>query len=411
MADGLKLNIGAGKTELPGFVPVDLKNGNAGYPLAYADGSVAEIYASHVLEHWSHQETAAVLADWFRVLAPGGRLRVAVPDFEKIARAFVERDPEAPVEGWLMGGQTDANDFHRAVFTPEKLTALLTAAGFVDVKPWTAEIRDCASLPVSLNLQGTKPGTAAVAPPRTTESPILADPTAGPAVPAPLGRVIGVWSCPRLGFMDAFDSIYRSLGAAGIKMYRGMGVFWGQQIELLMDSAIADDKADLLLCLDYDAVFTPDDLSNMLRLMATHPEVDALCSHQWNRAADRPLWTVEGNRRVEAPELLAAGELFPIATGHFGLTLLRTKALARVPKPWFQAIPAPDGTWGPGKVDSDIRFWMEFARAGCLAYLAPRVVIGHLELALRWPGRDCHLTWQHMYDYHAKGKPENTFGG
>lgn len=406
----MKLNIGAGGSNLPGFTPVDIKAGKKAFPLDVQPGSVEEIYASHILEHFSYRDVPAVLADWFKALQPGGRLRVAVPDFAKLAAATLNGNAAAyPIEGAIMGGHVDADDVHRSLYVEDKLRSLLNAAGFQFVEPWESEIQDCASLELSLNLQGFKP--LPVSPlqiPHTSESPIASDPAVGAVVPAPLGRVVAVWSCPRLGFMDAFDSIFRSLSAAGIKILRGMGVFWGQQMEILMDSAIAEDHADLILCLDYDAVFTADDLSELLRIMATHPEVDAVCAHQWNRAADRPLWNA--GRTVSAPELAASGDLLKIVTGHFGLTLIRASALSKIPKPWFHATPAPDGTWNAGKVDSDIRFWHELARVGCHAYLAPRVVIGHLELAVRWPGSDLHIRWQHMYDYHATGKPVDAFG-
>lgn len=149
----MKLNLGAGSTEIEGFTPVDRKLGSEVYPLAYADESAEEIRASHVLEHFSHRETYTVLVDWVRVLKPGGLLKVAVPDVEKA----LEQSDHPHFELWLMGGQTDMNDFHGALFHTGKLTLLLKMAGLEDIQPWTSEIQDCAALPVSLNLCGRKP--------------------------------------------------------------------------------------------------------------------------------------------------------------------------------------------------------------------------------------------------------------
>ena len=70
----MKLNIGAGTVEIEGFTPVDRRVGLEAYPLTYADGSVCEIRASHILEHFSEAEVPKVLADWVRVLEPGGRI-------------------------------------------------------------------------------------------------------------------------------------------------------------------------------------------------------------------------------------------------------------------------------------------------------------------------------------------------
>ena len=68
MQSALKLNIGAGGTSRPGFEPWDVKDGKPGYPLPVLDGSVGEIYASHVLEHFPYELTLAVLRDWHRAL-------------------------------------------------------------------------------------------------------------------------------------------------------------------------------------------------------------------------------------------------------------------------------------------------------------------------------------------------------
>ena len=56
----------------------------------FADDSVGLIYASHILEHFGRHQYEDVLAEWYRVLSPGGVLRLAVPDFEVCARLFVE---------------------------------------------------------------------------------------------------------------------------------------------------------------------------------------------------------------------------------------------------------------------------------------------------------------------------------
>jgi predicted SAM-dependent methyltransferase len=49
-------------------------------PLPYTDNSVSCIYAGEVWEHFEYPDAARIAADCFRVLAPGGVLRVCVPD-------------------------------------------------------------------------------------------------------------------------------------------------------------------------------------------------------------------------------------------------------------------------------------------------------------------------------------------
>ncbi len=40
--------------------------------LPFADGSASIIYASHLLNYFDRGEAETVLAEWFRVLQPGG---------------------------------------------------------------------------------------------------------------------------------------------------------------------------------------------------------------------------------------------------------------------------------------------------------------------------------------------------
>lgn len=154
----IKLNIGSGKQALEGYVSIDAHFGNIAFPLAYGDETVAECRASHILEHFPQGQTLDVLKDWARVLKPGGWLKIAVPDFTYIAKEYVEGNVDGlPLFGYLMGGQLDENDYHKAAFNEATLRYLLVEAGLTDIQPWTSEIKDAAALPVSLNLMGKKP--------------------------------------------------------------------------------------------------------------------------------------------------------------------------------------------------------------------------------------------------------------
>jgi predicted SAM-dependent methyltransferase len=82
----LRLNIGAGEYPLPGFVSLD--SDPACHPdvvwtvppLPFQAGEVAEVYMGHLFEHLRPDAGRALLAECYRVLVPGGRLGVVVPD-------------------------------------------------------------------------------------------------------------------------------------------------------------------------------------------------------------------------------------------------------------------------------------------------------------------------------------------
>jgi len=55
-------------------------------PLPYADATAEAVYSSHMLEHLYLDDARALLAECFRVLRPGGIIRLAVPDGEQWAK-------------------------------------------------------------------------------------------------------------------------------------------------------------------------------------------------------------------------------------------------------------------------------------------------------------------------------------
>jgi len=71
--------------------------------IPFKDNNFDLVYHSHVLEHFSKQDGAEFILECFRVLKPGGILRVVIPDLERIAREYLNcleqgvRDPDDPV--------------------------------------------------------------------------------------------------------------------------------------------------------------------------------------------------------------------------------------------------------------------------------------------------------------------------
>lgn len=159
----MKLNLGSGHKdlEIDGYVNIDIANGVSAYPLDYESETVDEIRASHILEHFSKSEVENVLKSWVDKLRPGGVLKIAVPDFRKIASRYVSGEPSKHnTVHYIVGGQDDSNDYHKMIFDEDSLSQYLTAAGLENITKWTSEIEDCASYDISLNLQGNKPDIA-----------------------------------------------------------------------------------------------------------------------------------------------------------------------------------------------------------------------------------------------------------
>lgn len=93
----MKLHVGCGLKYLEGYRHVDIMpydhidfQTSAEDLHMIEDGSVDEIYACHILEHFKRFEIDSVLREWARVLKLGGLLRVAVPDFQSIVMEYID---------------------------------------------------------------------------------------------------------------------------------------------------------------------------------------------------------------------------------------------------------------------------------------------------------------------------------
>lgn len=118
-------------------------------PLGFVTGTVDAIYSSHVLEHLYLREAERLLGECHRVLRPGAVLRVALPDFTRIAERVVDepRDAEVarranhelhahPIERPRGLGRVRhalSGAYHRWQPTPALTADLMRAAGFDDV--------------------------------------------------------------------------------------------------------------------------------------------------------------------------------------------------------------------------------------------------------------------------------------
>ncbi len=102
------------------------------------DGVIAEIISVATLEHLRKPSVHHVLQEFFRVLAPGARLRVSTPDIEAIAKGVLAgEDPNIlnqQLFGKFKGDQTEDYDLHRWMYTANQMISVLQEIGFTDVK-------------------------------------------------------------------------------------------------------------------------------------------------------------------------------------------------------------------------------------------------------------------------------------
>ncbi len=149
-----KVQLGAGGSRLKGWLNTDIEPGGDG--LAYLDAtkrfpfedeSVHYIFSEHVIEHLTYDEGKAMIAEAYRVLTPGGKMRVSTPNlmqfialFDKNpsdeARAYMEgklkwhRWPKEPNAAAIILNLQMSSWGHKFMYDFETLSGALVRGGF-----------------------------------------------------------------------------------------------------------------------------------------------------------------------------------------------------------------------------------------------------------------------------------------
>jgi len=140
MVEKVKLHLGCGTKRLSGWVNIDLQQSQAVDVIDDAtilstvkEESADEIYASHILEHVSRDKLIPTLVLWCSKLRQGGRLRVAVPDFDSVCNVYLKNRSIEEVIGLVSGGREGRLDEHKIIFNFDYLKKCLIEAGFESI--------------------------------------------------------------------------------------------------------------------------------------------------------------------------------------------------------------------------------------------------------------------------------------
>ena len=140
--ESIRLNLGCGRYPMAGFINVDqFENVNPDLlanatDLQFPPNSVDEIYCGHMLEHLTWDEGQRALKHWLDILKPAGEIRVVVPNFDILARRYLDN----PTPGEMKR----LNDYemysyvqespHKYFYSAELLKFAMNAAGFKKIE-------------------------------------------------------------------------------------------------------------------------------------------------------------------------------------------------------------------------------------------------------------------------------------
>jgi len=155
----VKLNLGCGDKILLGYINVDAQEEIKGKKPElvadvtkldkFADNSVDEILTVHLIEHFYYWHLPAILAEWKRILKPGGIMITETPNLlfacqEIMKNPFKAALPNGQTSTWVLYGNPYEEDelmCHHWCFTPQTLSQILGEAGFSNIRQEPAQFK------------------------------------------------------------------------------------------------------------------------------------------------------------------------------------------------------------------------------------------------------------------------------
>lgn len=137
-----KLNLASGQRPFKNWVNVDIRD--QGYPLDVVcdatklseieDDSVDIIVAHHLVEHIRLNDILGATKEWHRVLKPGGKLAIFVPNLRELAKGWLTGKIETFI--FLVNAygayQGYVEDTHKWGFDKDELILRVSGAGEID---------------------------------------------------------------------------------------------------------------------------------------------------------------------------------------------------------------------------------------------------------------------------------------
>jgi SAM-dependent methyltransferase len=110
---------------------------------SYSSNFFAAVFTSHVLEHLYPSTAIHCLRECLRVLQPGGVLRIAVPDLDRLVREYDSAEPESFLQEIFQYGVGADKNSHHWHYNYANLRSRLLTLGFSRVTRCDFRVGSC----------------------------------------------------------------------------------------------------------------------------------------------------------------------------------------------------------------------------------------------------------------------------
>jgi len=177
----MRLNIGCGQRTWDGYFNIDAvrhplaprdpdliyafdfdADGKLVAPIPLEDGVVDEITGIHVFEHFYRWTCEAVVQEFVRLLKPGGRLILELPDLIKCCQNIIEgregKEPDQLGRWGLYGDPRPKDKFmcHPWGWAPGELMTFLGGHGFTNIQHLPTQFHKCGKLHRDMRIEAEK---------------------------------------------------------------------------------------------------------------------------------------------------------------------------------------------------------------------------------------------------------------
>jgi len=181
-----KLHIGCGGHFLKDWLNTDLLPGkgvmylDAIKPFAFEDSTFDYIFSEHMLEHIPYLKGLHMLSECYRILKPGGKIRIATPDLQFFVTLYQQPNKTEPqkkfikyaVDKWIPHAEVHEDTFiinayvrmwgHQFIYDEKVLRYTLEKVGFSNITRVKTGVSDDAELRSLENEKRAPPGIVEV---------------------------------------------------------------------------------------------------------------------------------------------------------------------------------------------------------------------------------------------------------